>query len=67
MKSALTSILEEIGASLELPDASENDNSSSATSAPPTKTVPVVDGMAELQSRDKPKWVNNCKQLAKRF
>ena len=57
MKSALMSILDEIGVSLELP----------ASSAPPTKTVAVVDGMAELQSLDKPKWVNNCEQLAKHF
>ena len=45
MKSALMSILEEIGVSLELPDASEDDNSSIASSAPPTKTVAVIDGM----------------------
>ena len=57
MKSALMSILEEIGVSLELP----------ASSAPSTKTVAVVDRMAELQSLDKPKWVNNCEQLAKHF
>ena len=67
LKCALVSILEEIGVSLELPDASENDNSSIASSAPPTKTVAVVDGMAELQSLGKPKWVNNCEQLAKHF
>lgn len=68
MESALMSILVETGVSLELPDASENDNSNIASSAPPTMTVVVVDGMAELQSLDKLKCLgNNCEQLAKHF
>ena len=30
-------------------------------------TVPIVDGMAEVQSLDKPDWINTCKDLAEHF
>jgi hypothetical protein len=62
MKSALLAILEKSV----LPDASANNNKIPPSSLP-EMTVSVVDGMAELQSLDKPKWVNNCEQLANHF
>ena len=63
MKSALMSILEKTGESL---DTSRTDNSV-ASSAPSTITVAIIDGMAELESLDKPHWVSSCEQLAKHF
>ena len=63
MKSALMSILEKTGESL---DTSRTDDSV-ASSAPSTMTVAIIDGMAELQSLDKPHWVSSCEKLAKHF
>ena len=62
-KSALMSILEKTGESL---DTSRTDDSV-ASSAPSTMTVAIIDGMAELQSLDKPHWVSSCEKLAKHF
>jgi len=61
MKSGLMSILEKAGESL---NTSRTDDSV-ASSAPSTMTVAIIDGMAELQSLDKPHWVSSCEQLAK--
>ena len=63
MKSALMSILEKTGESL---DTSRTDDSVAST-APSTMTVAIIDGMAELQSLDKPNWVSSCEKLAKHF
>ena len=63
MRSTLTSILEKTGESL---DTSRTDDSV-ASSAPSTMTVAIIDGMAELQSLDKPHWVSSCEKLAKHF
>ena len=63
MKKALMSILEKTGESV---DTSRTDDSV-ASSAPSTMTVASIDGMAELQSLDKPHWVSSCEKLAKHF
>lgn len=63
MKSALMSILEKTGESL---DTLRTDDSV-ASSAPSTMTVAIIDGMAELQSLDKSHWESSCEKLAKHF
>ena len=63
MKSALMSVLEKTCESL---DTSRTDDSV-ASSAPSTMTVAIIDGMAELQSLDKPHWVSSFEKLAKHF
>jgi len=63
MKSALMSILEKTGESL---DTSRTDDSV-ASSTPSTMTVAIIDGMAELQSLGKPHWISSCEKLAKHF
>ena len=60
MKSALMSIPEKTGKSL---DTSRTDDGV-ASSAPSTMTA-IINDMAELQSLDKPHWVSSCEQLAK--
>ena len=60
-KSNLMSILEKL-----------NDNRNNRRVAGPNEDqmkVPIVDGMAEVQSRDKPEceWIRNCAQLAQHF
>ena len=44
---------------------SQNNEQPDATKA--QKKVPILDGMAELQSRQKPDWIKNCFQLAGHF
>ena len=58
MKSAVISIVEKTGESL---DTSRTDDSV-ASSAPSTTTVALIDGMGELQSLDKPHWVSSCEK-----
>ena len=58
MKNALMSILEKTGGSL---DTSRTDDS--VPSSAPSMTVAIINGMAELQSLNKPHWVSSCKQL----
>ena len=59
MKGSLMSIMEKTGES-----RTDNSVTSSARS---TMTVAIIDGMAELDSLNKPHWVNSCEQLAKHF
>lgn len=63
LKSPRMRILEKTG---ESHNTSRTDESV-ASSAPSTMTVAIIDGMAELQSLDKPHWVSSCDQLAKHF
>ena len=62
-KSTLMSILEKAGKSVE--------NSVAGDSVTPlvtsTMTVAIIDGMAELQSLEKPHWISNCEQLDQHF
>ena len=47
-----------------------NDNRNNRRVAGPNEDqmkVAIVDGMAEVQSLDKPEWITNCAQLAKHF
>ena len=58
-KSNLMSILEKL-----------NDNRNNRRVAGPNEDqmkVAIVDGMAEVQSLDKPEWIRNCAQLAEHF
>ena len=58
-KSNLMSILEKL-----------NDNRNNMRVPGPKKDqmkVAIVDGMAEVQSLDKPEWIRNCAQLAEHF
>ena len=58
-KSNLKSILEKL-----------NDNRNNMRVAGPNEDqmkVAIVDGMAEVQSLDKPEWIRNCAQLAEHF
>ena len=59
MKGSLMSIMEKTGES-----RTDNSVTSSARS---TMTVAIIDGMAELESLDKPHWVGSCEHLAKHF
>ena len=63
MKSALMSILENTGESLDTSRTKDN----VASSAPSTMIAAIVDGMAGRQSLGKPHWVSSCCQLAKHF
>ena len=60
MKSALMSVLEKTCESL---DTSRTDDSV-ASSAPSTMTVAIIDGMAELQSLDKPHWGKQFRKVS---
>ena len=46
---------------------SSSDTTTSTLSTRPSLVVNIIDGMAELQSVDKPGWVHNCAQLADHF
>ena len=61
-KSALMHILEKLNGESRSSVIDTNIGSSDA----PVK-VSVVDGMAEVQSLDKPYYIKNCKQLAEHF
>ena len=43
-----------------------NTDANCQNATPPVKVV-IVDGMAEVQSLDKPDWIKNCAQLAENF
>ena len=43
-----------------------NTDANCQNATPPVK-VAIVDGMAEVQSLDKPDWIKNCAQLAENF
>ena len=55
-KSNLMNILEKL-----------NDNRRVASPNEDQVQVAIVDGMAEVQSLDKPEWIKNCTQLAEQF
>ena len=61
-KSALTHILEKL-----LKPESTSGATSDADPSDVQVTVPVVDGMAEVQSLDKPDWIQKCQQIAEHF
>ena len=44
-----------------------NDNRRVASPNEDQVQVAIVDGMAEVQSLDKPEWIKNCAQLAEQF
>ena len=62
-KSALMHILEKLTGE----SSSEVTRQTSSPNAEVQFKVAIVDGMAEIQSLDKPEWIKTCKHLAEHF
>ena len=64
-KSDLMSILENLPQMKEVPQ--EDNNQSDHQADPHCKRVAIVDAMADLQTLDKPEWIQTCLDLANHF
>ena len=64
-KSALLAILEKVPGERNRQNNEENDARTENVTT--QMRVTIIDGMAELQSLDKPDWIKNCSQLADHF
>ena len=64
-KRALLAILEKVPGKRNRQNNEEND--ARMENVITQMRVTIIDGMAELQSLDKPDWIKNCSQLADHF